>query len=293
MISRVRAAEIRSLARETVIAYNGMILPVRPKDIAEKVGILVESFVPPSSDISGFLMRLNNSFGIGYSTAIASTGFQSFTIAHELGHYFIPEHPVAVLIGGRHFSRSGYISRDPLEQEADMFATELLMPWKLIDPLVNGGQHGFDVVKLLADRCGSSLLASGIRYTEVTKECLAVIVSHKGVVEFMTASESFRTGGIGWLHRGDHVPTRVPTNRLAKDESWIAASEVVEEGAYLDDWFESAPHIEVEEDIIGLGSYGRVLSVLFLDWTPEDEVEKESEEDDYIDRWKAGRFRKR
>jgi hypothetical protein len=146
-----------------------------------------------------------------------------------------------------------------------MFATELLMPWKLIDPLVNGGQHGFDVVKLLADRCGSSLLASAIRYTEVTKECLAVIVSHEGVVEFMTASEPFRTGAIGWLHRGDQIPTSVPTNRLAKDKSWIAASEVVQEGAHLDDWFESAPHIEVEEDIIGLGSYGRVL--LYYSWT--------------------------
>jgi hypothetical protein len=55
------------------------------------------------------------------------------------------------------------------------------------DPLVNSGQHGFDAVKLLSGRCGSSLPASAIRYTEGTKECVAVIVSHHGLVEFMTA----------------------------------------------------------------------------------------------------------
>jgi hypothetical protein len=61
---------------------------------------------------------------------------------------------------------------------------------------------GFDAVKLLSGRCGSSLLASAIRYTEVTKECVAVIVSHHGLVEFMTASEPFRSGEIAWLPGG-------------------------------------------------------------------------------------------
>jgi hypothetical protein len=49
----------------------------------------------------------------------------------------------------------------------------------------------------------------------------------------------------------------------------------------------------VEEDVIGLGSYGRLLTVLLteeLDSEDEDEVE---DGDEYIDRWKNGVFRRR
>jgi hypothetical protein len=79
---------------------------------------------------------------------------------------------------------------------------------------------GFDAVKLLSGRCGSSLLASAIRYTEVTKECVAVIVSHHGLVEFMTASEPFRSGGIAWLRRR-LVPTTYCTRAWDRSrDSW-------------------------------------------------------------------------
>ena len=109
-------------------------------------------------------MRQGNSFGIGYSTAIRSLGFQNFTVAHELGHYLIDDHPLAILGTGKHFSRSGYISNDRYEEEADAFATELLMPWKLIDPLIRArGGGGFGTIKAIADGSESSLLASAIR----------------------------------------------------------------------------------------------------------------------------------
>ena len=294
MISKARATEIRSLAREKMAEHNGLTLPVRPKFVAQKLDIVVMPFDPPEPEVSGFLMQSGNEFGNGYAEAIKNEGFQNFTLAHELGHYFIPGHPEALLKDeGMHYSKAGYIAKHPCEREADIFATEFLMPWKLIDPLVNRGQRGFEAVNLLADSCGSSLLASAIRYTEVTRECVVVVVSCRGIVEFMTASEPFRSGGIGWLERGDLLSHKVPSSRLALDETWINSSQVVQEGTYLDHWFASAPHVEIEEDVVGLGSYGRMLSVLFMDWSPEEQLEDDSEEDDYIERWKDGRFRKK
>lgn len=88
-----------------------MHVPVRPKDFAQQLDIVVQPFCPPELDISGYLMQVGNSFGIGYSTAIRSVGFQNFTVSHELGHYFIDDHPAAILGGGKHLSRSGYISK--------------------------------------------------------------------------------------------------------------------------------------------------------------------------------------
>jgi hypothetical protein len=294
MIARLRAQRIQSLAREKLVEHGRMRLPVDPKEFACQLDILVQPFTPTQPDISGFLMRQGNSFGIGYSSAIRSVGFQNFTVAHELGHYFIDDHPLAILSTGQHYSRSGYISKDRFEEEADAFATELLMPWKLIEPIVGKGAGGFKTIKAIADGCQSSLLASAIRYTQITKECVAVVVSHLGVVEFMTASDTFKQiSGLDWLRKRDSLPTNVPSARFSCDHEWIQACNISEEGGRLSAWFPGVNDREVEEDVVGLGSYARLLTVLKTEEIELEEKEENAEGDDYIDRWKHGYFRPR
>ncbi len=238
-------------------------------------------------------MHQGTSFGIGYSTAIRSVGFQNFTVAHELGHYFIDEHPLAVLgANGKHFSRSGYISKDRFEEEADAFATELLMPWKLIESIVQKEPGGFQTIKTIANCCESSIVASAIRYAQISKESVAVVVSHLGVVEFMTASETFKMiPGLDWLRKRDCLPSNVPSSRFSTDSGWIESCNVAEEGCDLSTWFPGTDSCEVVEDIVGLGSYGRLLTVLVAENAPEREDETEPDGDDYIDRWRQGFFR--
>lgn len=295
MIARARLKSIQQKAR-TVLAENGFLdsLPVRPKQLATKLGINLMPFDPPQADISGCLMIAGSTFGIGYSTAIKNEGFENFTVAHELGHYFIDDHHSALLAQGQHYSRSGFISKDRYEREADAFAAELLMPWKLIESLVKSATPGFEAIKQLADSCESSLVASAIRYCEVTDECIAVIVSHNGAVEFMTASQSFKQlPGIDWLRKRDAVPAEVPTCRLGSSIEWIQSCTTALEGSLLNQWFPGAAHQEVEEDVVGLGSYGRTLTVLITDPTPEEDDDESESSDDYIDRWKKGCFRPR
>lgn len=271
-----------------------MCLPVDPKEFARQLDILVQPFTPAQPDISGFLMRQGNSFGIGYSSAIRSVGFQNFTVAHELGHYFIDDHPLAILSTGQHYSRSGYISKDRFEEEADTFATELLMPWKLIEPIVTSGAGGFQTIKSIADGCQSSLLASAIRYTQITKECVAVVVSYLGVVEFMTASEMFKQiSGLDWLRKRDSLPTNVPSAKFSCHREWIQACNISVEGGRLSAWFPGVADREVEEDVIGLGSYERLLTVLMTEELESEDEEENEVGDDYIDRWKRGFFRPR
>ena len=286
--------QIQGLAREKLIEYGRMSLPVKPKDFACQLDILVQPFSPAQPDISGYLMQQGDSFGIGYSTAIRSEGFQNFTVAHELGHYFIDDHPRAILENGKHFSRSGYISKDRFEEEADAFATELLMPWKLIEPLIRANSGGFGTIKAIADGCESSLLASAIRYTQVTRECVAVIVSHLGLVEFMTASTSFKQiPDIDWLRKRDALPPETPSKRFSNELEWIRAGHIAEEGGRLSAWFPGARDREVEEDVVGLGSYERLLTVLMTEETESENDDKEADEIDYIDRWKQGIFRRK
>jgi Zn-dependent peptidase ImmA (M78 family) len=53
-----------------------------------------------------------------------------FTFAHELGHYFIDHHRNALKIGRSpsHCSKTGFVSRNLAEREADFFASCLLLP---------------------------------------------------------------------------------------------------------------------------------------------------------------------
>lgn len=292
MIARLRAHQIQSLAREKLVEHSRMCLPVAPIEFARQLEIIVQPFKPAQPDISGFLMQQGNSFGIGYSTAIRNVGFQNFTVAHELGHYFIDDHPLAILSTGQHFSRSGYISKDRFEEEADAFATELLMPWKLIEPIIRKGAGGFQTIKSIADGCESSLVASAVRYMQISKECVAVVVSHLGVVEFMAASDTFKQiPGLDWLRKRDALPPNVPSARFSTDREWIEACSISEEGGQLAAWFPGVRDREAEEDVVGLGSYGRLLTVLMTDASEAEEDDDAEEQDDYIDRWKNGIFR--
>lgn len=264
MISRTRKLAIRSLARETLVEHAAMSLPVRPKVFAEqKLSFTVTPFRPSEPSISGFLMRVGNSFGIGYSTAVRCPGFQNFTVAHEIGHYYIDDHALALLVAGKHFSRFYSAPKDRFELEADIFASEFLMPRELIEGIIQGSEGGLATIKNLAEQCESSLLASAIRYADVTEEKVAVIVSRQGTVEYMTASTAFRRMSNGaWLHRGDPLPADTASRRLASMRDWVRSGCTVEEASQLRDWFSNAPCRNVWEGVVGLGGYGRLLTVL-------------------------------
>ena len=94
------------------------------------------------------LLRHGDNFGILYATHIQSSGFQRFSVGHELGHYFLPGHIDAVLGNGNiHESRAGFASSDKYEMEADYFAAGLLMPQKLFTPAMRHAGEGLAAIK--------------------------------------------------------------------------------------------------------------------------------------------------
>lgn len=296
-VSPLRVQHIRKLAREQLRVGNALQLPVDPIGFAKKHDILVQSFLPSQKDISGFLMQVGNNFGIGFSSRINSIGFQHFTVAHELGHYFIDGHVQAVLSDGKHLSRAGYIAKDQYEREADIFATEFLMPWSLVSPIANSQEGGLEAVRLIADRCQSSLLASAIRYTEISAESVAVILSNDGLIEFMVASDSFRQiPGIDWLRKSEEIPQDTLSSEKANSVEWIELANSESDDVDLSLWFpDLGNRILARECVIGLGDYGRLLTLLVAEYDPnslEDDDESD-DESDYIDRWREGCFRGR
>jgi IrrE N-terminal-like domain len=120
---------LASLRGEDVIRERGIsAFPVEPIDIACELDIEVVA-KPVREGASGMLLRVGNSYGIVYAGHIDNPGFERFSIAHELGHYFLPGHIDAVLGDSDiHESYAGFESGDRYEVEADHFAAALLMP---------------------------------------------------------------------------------------------------------------------------------------------------------------------
>lgn len=89
-----------------------------------------------------------------------------FTLAHELGHYYIDEHRNALAAGraAAHRSQCDYESQNLAEQEADHFAGNLLMPRSRFVDKAKSAARGLAGIISLAKAFGTSLTATAIRY---------------------------------------------------------------------------------------------------------------------------------
>ena len=295
MISGLREQQIHQCAIETVQDNGFSALPVDPKAIAARARIELKSWKPNKPGISGFLMRQGESFGIGYSTAILNEGFNNFTISHELGHFFLDGHVEALLqIGtGIHYSDSGFVSNDLHEREADLFASELLMPAPFFKEALRKSGSGFPAIDRIADLAHTSLVATAIKFSKLTEDPLAVILSSGDQIEWCFLSPELRKcRGTYVLGKGSPLPGRSVSREYIRRGKNVTAGDRLEGFSSLQAWFERAPDIEFKEDVIGLGHYGKTLTVLFTEEALSDEDENEEDEDGEDD-LPSNRWRKR
>src|SRR5215813_5162414 len=104
-------------------------------------------------------------------------------IAHELGHFVLghPALPAGELCRPRQRRRRG--DRRHHEDEANGFASVLLMPERDVAAHCDTRPMTLDVPLRLADLCGVPLAAAARRVIEVTWRVCAVVMSHKGVMK--------------------------------------------------------------------------------------------------------------
>lgn len=254
-------------------------LPVDPVKIAVANDIIVEALPPERKSVSGMLVQNNNNFGIMYATYINNIGFQSFCVGHELGHFMIPGHYEQLLSGGYHESNAGFASREKHELEADHFAAGLLMPTYLFDPALNEVESGLNAIEKLSSQCKTSLTATAIRYAERTPDPIAIILSKEQNIDYCFMSNEMREiRGFDWIKKGTLLPINSVTSRFNKAPQNILNCNRAEGEARLLDWFGCYLHFETYEEVIGLGHYGKTLTVLSLEETPDQEEIDENEE---------------
>ncbi|QGQ25807.1 ImmA/IrrE family metallo-endopeptidase [Gimesia benthica] len=279
MNSKLLEQEAEWVASNVTKAFTE--LPVDPFGLADSHNIVVQAKPSSSSGVSGYLIRVGDQFGIQYATHIKVEGFKRFTVAHELGHYFLPGHPEHLFPNGEgiHHSMSGFISSDKFERQADFFAAALLMPRDLFLGALRRAGDGFEGIETLAETCVTSITATAIRYTKFAEDPVAVVVSSGNQVDYCFMSEALRDlPRIEWLKKGTVLPASATAKFNTNFEN-IEEARRVEGYTWLNEWFEGAPEVEMKEDVVGLGSYGRTLTVLHTSEALAEDVEEE--DDDY------------
>lgn len=117
---------IESRAEEVLRKLNIKTLPVPVEDIAGKLQIRISR--APNGEFSGMLLRKGGHALIGVNSNEPPLR-QRFTIAHELGHFFL--HPEKDAFVDYRDNKKG-VMRTPREKHANMFAAALLMPRKTL-----------------------------------------------------------------------------------------------------------------------------------------------------------------
>jgi Zn-dependent peptidase ImmA (M78 family) len=143
--------------------------PVPVEHIPKKLGLILCP-LPAEDDISGAIIRKDGRTVIAVNPAHHSNR-QRFTIAHELGHYFLHEHLLEHVdqnfrVAWRKANAQSGVNWS--EVEANRFAAELLIPTKfLMHDLDSLDSIDIRTVAVLANRYGVSKDAMKFRLTNL------------------------------------------------------------------------------------------------------------------------------
>lgn len=191
-----------------------------------------------------------------------------FTLAHELGHYFIDEHRNALMSGQapRHASFCDFQSPHLVEVEADCFASSLLMPRSRFQASAKKTGKDLDGVVLLANQYGTSITATALRLVQLDLSPCVVVKWEGGSYSWKRLSTSaFAQGFRKTVEDPVRLPRDCPTAKVL-----AGAEGVVTAATTASTWFpfvqESSDRNPIfTEQSISLGRFGALTFLTLID----------------------------
>ena len=172
-LSQEQKEELAELAEAVLDEHATGSGPVEPASIIGAKGLrLVFGHYREAFD--GLLRHRNGRFTVFCNLTrveVEKSPRARFTLAHELGHFFIPNHRNALRSGRApyHPSFCEYESKLFVEQQADCFASNLLLPRSrfVTEARSKGITSGLKTIISLANHFGTSMTATAIRYASL------------------------------------------------------------------------------------------------------------------------------
>jgi Zn-dependent peptidase ImmA (M78 family) len=268
-ISAGRASKIATLA-EHIADHYCPIGKVMPEAIIRGEGIKV-LYGRYANEFDGIIEHKTDQFEIRCNLDrqnLPDSPRGRFTLAHELGHYFIDEHREALVSGVIRPQPS--FCDDPSkqaqrEQEANLFASNLLMPPKRYTAFLRRARKRLSGIVDTAEKFDVSITCAAIRYVENEIEPSIVIYWPRNEDRWEWPSRALRAGNYGRVvpvlaSLPNDAPTRICDTLDGKRSGVIGGK------TRASIWFPSLPKendFVLREEAFNLGRHG-VLSLLTI-----------------------------
>ena len=235
---------VLNYAKEMSSLYD--VVPTNLLQIAddELINVIYDNYGSNTFDGLTMFEPTNEEFYIHINTERGNTkenGKGRFTLAHELGHYFIPLHRLGLMTGKiqPHGSLNYLYDSNAwqIERDADAFASSLLMPEESVTDFIYGKSFNFGVIDALAKRYLVSKSAAAIRFAAIGNYPIMVVYALKGKVMWVIHSEDFP---FSRLRNGNAKGDEVPKNTVMGDYFFRHANNGCnEEIVYAGDCFDT------------------------------------------------------
>jgi len=206
-VARVFASEL--------VASLKLAAPVDLIDVARALGLEIRYCDASGFDGALVCSKQNHVGTVLVKKSIRELGRRKFTIAHEIAHYVLPHHSATGSVCSSREVENWDRSLSVEEIEANVFAGELLVPERLVDPTVRRERPTMSVIREMSTKFETSLTAAAYRTMQLTPFRAAIVWSTGGVVRWFKASEEF--------------------------EAFVSVRESVAQGTYAHDCFRGMP----------------------------------------------------
>lgn len=249
-------AELR--ARKFVQEVEISALPVDLARYVAKVSgkVLVEDLVP---DEAGYTMTTPRGPVITLN-AQDRAARRRFTQCHEIAH-------VVLKLPSQHGHGPewSYARRPPEEIYCDVFAAEILLPYKLFLAKAAGQTLDFNTVHRLALDCFASREAVASRLAATSKIPCAYVLSENGHVRHAIRSPALRAANV-WIPTGTLLPAASAAHALRTSADGNGTLTCAG-----DLWFDGWQDVELLESSLFLPDYDQTLTLLHC--TDQDELD--------------------
>lgn len=189
-------------------------------------GIL--KFQPLSGSDGRILIKGDNAI-ITVSSDINYGPKRNWVIAHEIGHFCLHK-DVVPLFSDTDKTLSDWFQKGAHEQEANDFASELLMPSSLFKQKIAGRQLDINLIQDTAQFFGVSLIATFLKYRFLGDFPVMIIFIENGLVKWKQFSQGFPFQYIEY-------DSRVPVYTVAGDLFYNNTIEEKPEKVDAIEWF--------------------------------------------------------
>jgi Zn-dependent peptidase ImmA (M78 family) len=206
MIQNSSKLYIKNLAEFIALQFEEKITPLNKILIEEDLNVFYDNYEKGTFD--GMTIFDDETFYIHLNIDNGNridSGRSRFTLAHELGHYFIDAHRVGLKRGllEPHPSKIGKKQFYEIEREADYFASCLLMPESRFKKDAFRKKFNFELIDFMSKEYNVSITACAFRFAEIGNHPLMIVYAENGEIKWKHSSDDFP---FKYLINGDIVP---------------------------------------------------------------------------------------